>query len=149
MIPEPTHAEELRPADSRLPGTPSGTETVLVVEDEEPVRRLIRQILELNGYTVLEACDGAEASAISERYDKTIDLLLTDLDMPDMSGRELAQRLRTSRSGMKLLYMSGRDGSDILGYGVFPAGTIFLPKPFTPYGLAWKVHEVLAPASDY
>jgi two-component system, cell cycle sensor histidine kinase and response regulator CckA len=126
-----------------FPGTPGGTETVLVVEDELPVRRVICATLELNGYRVLAAEDGRDAIAQSEAFADEIDLLLTDLDIPDMSGRELAQRLGGTRPGMRLLYTSGRDAGDILSFGVLPHGTLFLPKPFTPYGLAWRVREIL------
>jgi two-component system cell cycle sensor histidine kinase/response regulator CckA len=126
-----------------FPGTPGGTETILVVEDDATVRRVICGTLELNGYHVLTAEDGRDATAQSATYAGEIHLLLTDLDIPDMSGRELAQHLCSSRPTMRLLYMSGRDAGDILSFGVLPLGTLFLPKPFTPYGLAWRVREIL------
>lgn len=138
---------ELRPPSAApgfsFPGTPRGSETVLVVEDEEAVARLVASILELNGYTVLKASGAEEAIAISETHEGAIDLLLTDVDMPGMTGRELAQRLRATREEARILYMSGREDFEIMGCGVLPAGTLFLPKPFTPYGLTWKVREIL------
>ena len=134
---------EQRAPDGFFPGTPGGTETVLVVEDELPVRRVICATLELNGYRVLAAEDGRDAIAQSAAFDGEIDLLLTDLDIPDMSGRELAKRIGGTRPRMRLLYTSGRDAGDILSFGVLPHGTLFLPKPFTPYGLAWRVREIL------
>ena len=131
-----------------IPGTPTGTETVLVVEDEDSVRRLITSILELHGYRVLSAGTAGEATQISVGHDGGIDLLLTDLDIPDLTGRELAQRLRATRPEMMLLYISGRPDDDIADYGVLPSGNLFLHKPFTPYGLAWRVREVLDGGRD-
>jgi CheY-like chemotaxis protein len=122
---------------------PSGTETVLVVEDEEAIRRLIGRLLAARGYTVLEAPTGEEAIAVCDEHEGKIDLLLTDLELPEMSGRELAQRLRAIRGDMKLLYMSGHAARAIEDYGIFPEGKLFLPKPFTNYELAWRVREVL------
>jgi two-component system cell cycle sensor histidine kinase/response regulator CckA len=139
VAPQAVATREPRP----LPGTPPGDETVLVVEDEESVRRLITSILELNGYTVLAAGNATEAIEIGASHAARIDLLLTDIDMPDIHGRELAQRIRAARVETRLLYMSGRDASDLAGYGIVATGTLFLPKPFTPYGLAWRVREVL------
>jgi DNA-binding response OmpR family regulator len=131
-----------------IPGTPVGAETVLVVEDEASVRRLIASILELHGYRVLTAGTASEALNLVASFDEPIDLLLTDLDIPDMTGRELAQRLRAARQGMTLLYMSGRTEDDVANYGVLASGSLFLHKPFTPYGLAWRVREVLDAAPD-
>ena len=117
-------------------------ETVLVVEDEYAVRDVIRRILEWNGYTVLEARDPAGALRLSETHDAPIDLLLTDVVMPEMSGRELAQRILVSRPETRLLYMSGyRD--EALGRGVLPDGGVFIEKPFTAAALTAKVREVL------
>jgi DNA-binding response OmpR family regulator len=130
-------------AVARFPGTPGGSETILVAEDELAVRRLICGTLELNGYRALPAEDGRDAIAQSEAFPGEIHLLLTDIDIPDMSGRELAQRLRAMRPNMRLLYTSGRDPGELLSFGVLPLGTLFLPKPFTPYGLAWRVREIL------
>jgi two-component system cell cycle sensor histidine kinase/response regulator CckA len=125
---------------------PQGDRTILVVEDEEAVGSLIRRVLEDSGYTVLLAKSGADAIALSEKSSERIDLLVADLNLPDMSGRELAQQLRTSRPEMKLLYTSGQSEGIVTGYGIVPEGMLFLPKPFTPAGLASKVQEVFAGA---
>jgi two-component system, cell cycle sensor histidine kinase and response regulator CckA len=118
-------------------------ETILVVEDEEPVRKLIQMVLERDGYSVLAVEQAGEAIALSEDAERHIDLLLADLNLPDMSGRELAQRVRIHRPEMKLLYMSGYGDSAVAEWGIVPQGTIFLAKPFTPSVLAAKVRELL------
>jgi two-component system cell cycle sensor histidine kinase/response regulator CckA len=118
-------------------------QTILVVEDEESVRKLIQMVLERDGYSVLAVEQGGEAIALSEDADRHIDLLVADLNLPDMSGRELAQRVRINRPEMKLLYMSGYGDSAVAEWGIVPQGTIFLAKPFTPSALATKVRELL------
>jgi len=121
---------------------PRGTETILVVEDEDTVRHLSVRMLRSLGYHVLESRHGGEALLICERYDKPIDLVLTDVVMPHIGGRELVERLRKIRSDFKVLYMSGftdeRLGADT-GTHVAP----LLPKPFTREGMAFKVRSVL------
>jgi two-component system cell cycle sensor histidine kinase/response regulator CckA len=123
--------------------TPRGTETVLLVEDEEMVRHLARDVLGLNGYRALEAVDAQAAVDICEQHRGRIHLLLTDVVMPGMSGRELATRLTEIRPEMKVLYMSGHTDDAIVHHGVLNADTEFLEKPFTPDMLARKVREVL------
>jgi two-component system, cell cycle sensor histidine kinase and response regulator CckA len=118
-------------------------ETILVVEDEEPVRKLVQMVLERDGYSVLAVEDGGEAIALTEDADRHIDLLVADLNLPDMSGRELAKRVRINRPEMKLLYMSGYGDMAVAEWGIVPEGTIFLAKPFTPAVLATKVRELL------
>ncbi len=120
-----------------------GSETVLLVEDEENVRQLVRQTLEKNGYTVLEARAGAEATQLSAQHPGPIHLMLTDVVMPKMSGRELAERLALLRPGIKVLYMSGYTDNAIVHHGVLDPGTAFLQKPFTAADLGQKVREVL------
>ncbi len=122
---------------------PQRTETILLVEDALRVRAVVREILEMNGYNVLEARHGVEALEISERHQGPIHLMVTDVVMPQMSGRELAQRLQPLRPDMKVLYMSGYTDDAIVRHGVLGAGMAFLSKPFTPDALALKIHEVL------
>jgi CheY-like chemotaxis protein len=129
----------------------AGAETILLVEDAARVREVVREILEMNGYHILEARHGAEAVEISRRYDGPIHIMVTDVVMPQMSGRELAQRLTPLRPEMRVLYMSGYTDDAIVRHGVLEAGTAFLSKPFTPDALAGKVREVLDapwPAAD-
>ncbi len=122
---------------------PGGTETVLLVEDDAMVLTFTRTLLQTGGYRVLEATGGDEALRISDRYTAAINLLVTDVVMPEMSGRLVAERLTRSRPAMKVLYLSGYTDDDILRHGVSVAETAFLPKPFTPSALAHKVREVL------
>jgi CheY-like chemotaxis protein len=119
---------------------PEPPPTVLVVEDEEEVRALARDLLEMNGYTVLEARDAADAVRLGEVHPGPIDLLITDVVMPWMSGPELAARLRARRPVLKVLCMSGYPEREASG----PAGwTGWLQKPFTPDSFMRKVRECL------
>lgn len=120
-----------------------GSETVLVVEDEPSVRRLVCCLLEAQGYTVLEAAGAAQAEAFAAGHGEGIDLLLTDVVMPGSSGRELEQRLVAARPGLKVLYMSGYTNDAILRHGVQMDELPFVAKPFTPGSLMSKVREVL------
>jgi PAS domain S-box-containing protein len=122
---------------------PQRAETILLVEDALRVRAVVREILEMNGYNVLEARHGVEALEISERHQAPIHLMVTDVVMPQMSGRELAQRLQPLRPDMKVLYMSGYTDDAIVRHGVLGAGMAFLSKPFTPDALALKINEIL------
>jgi response regulator RpfG family c-di-GMP phosphodiesterase len=119
-------------------------EMVLLVEDEEMVRGMARQVLEMNGYHVLEASHGKEALRICEQHKGRIDLMVTDVVMPQMSGRELAECLASSRPETKVLFVSGYTDDAIVHHGVLDGNVNFLQKPFTPDALAHKVSEVLS-----
>jgi DNA-binding NtrC family response regulator len=123
---------------------PAGKETILLVEDEEMVRRLARSVLELKGYTVHEAPNGRVAMEIWNRQKDSIDLLLTDLIMPgDQSGRELAERLKTEKPGLRVIYCSGHS-DDMLGSDfVLRRQFNFLQKPYNPSMLARIVRDCL------
>jgi two-component system cell cycle sensor histidine kinase/response regulator CckA len=122
---------------------PRGTETVLVAEDEPPVRAIARQVLERHGYTVLEAPSAESALDIVTRYSGTIHLLLTDVIMPGMNGRELATRLADLRPDARVIFMSGYADEAVTRHGVLESGSTYLQKPFTPDAIARKVREVL------
>ena len=120
-----------------------GTETVLVVEDQPEVRKLVVEVLQGYGYRTLEAASGAEGLTASETYSGPIHLLVTDVVMPGMTGRDLAESLAKTRPEMKVLYTSGYTANVIAHQGVIKPGVAYLPKPFTPVQLAAKVREVL------
>ena len=140
-------AEEIKRTTSTSE-LPRGTETILLAEDEEVVRNLVRSVLEKLGYTILEAANGGAGLLICERHPGTIHLLLTDVVMPEMSGRELADRLNNVRPEMKILYMSGYTEKAINHHGVLDEKVNFIHKPFSPAALAMKVREVLDKKSD-
>ena len=120
-----------------------GSETILVAEDAEPLRKLARTFLEERGFQVLTASSGEEALKVAAEFSGKIHLLLTDVVMPGMNGRVLAEQLLPKRPGMKVLYMSGYTDSFIAGHGVLEEGTHLLHKPFTEEVLISKVCEVL------
>ncbi len=121
----------------------SGEETVLLTEDEPAVCDLVRAILTSRGYTVLSARLPQEAERISETHQGKIDLLLTDVIMPGMSGAELSKRIARRIPGIKVLFMSGYIDDSVVRHGISENETAFLQKPFTPLSLAKKVREVL------
>jgi PAS domain S-box-containing protein len=125
------------------PALPPGTETILLVEDEGMVRMLLRDILVAEGYTVLAASGGPEALQICGRHEGSIHLIVTDVVMPGMSGRELVARLSETCRDLKVLYISGYTDDAIVHHGVLDEGTNFLQKPFTPDAVLRKVREVL------
>jgi len=125
------------------PSHSGGSETVLLVEDEESVRQLVRETLESKGYKVLEADNGDAALQIASRHSGKIDMLITDVVMPGMSGRELSARLCASCPQTKVLYLSGYTEDAIVHEGVIDPDTAFLQKPFTLQALSRKVREVL------
>jgi two-component system cell cycle sensor histidine kinase/response regulator CckA len=132
----------LAPVDVRR-----GAETLLVVEDEEDVRGLARDVLVEGGYTVLEAATAEDAVRICEEHESPISLLLSDVVMPKVSGPQLAQRLVDLRPELHVLYMSGYTDEAIVHHGVLEPGTAFIEKPFTPEGLCGKVRDVLDAAA--
>jgi PAS domain S-box-containing protein len=135
--------ESLRPAAVPTKSL-QGSETVLLVEDEEMVRKLACTVLEKNGYTVLEASNGDEAlDVVQGRNGNPIHLVVTDVVMPGMSGRQLADRLVSLRPELKVLYMSGYTDNAIVHHGVLDPGIAYIQKPFTPDALASKVREIL------
>jgi DNA-binding NtrC family response regulator len=113
------------------------------VEDEEMVRNLARKILERQGYKVIAVEHGGKAYLLAENPATTFDLLLTDVIMPNMNGRQLYEKIRPLRPGLRVLYMSGYTEDAIAHHGVLDEGTRFLQKPFTIEGLARAVREAL------
>ncbi|MDR3678163.1 MAG: PAS domain S-box protein [Acidobacteriota bacterium] len=124
-------------------GTALGSETILVVEDEEGVRSLVREALESRGYKVLETDDAEKALTLCTDHAGTIDLLLTDVVMPKMSGPAVAGKVTALRPGIKVLYMSGYTDEAIVHHGVLGEGIPFIQKPFSPLALRKKIREVL------
>ena len=134
--------EVMEVATAAPPAVPA-VGTILLVEDEESVRRLARRVLENAGYRVLEATQGDEALAIAEQWLDAVDLVVTDIVMPDMSGQELSLRLRERQPALRILYVSGYTDDAILQHGTLLPDTAFLHKPFTPTLLISKVRELL------
>jgi two-component system cell cycle sensor histidine kinase/response regulator CckA len=120
-----------------------GSETVLLAEDEDGVRALISHVLQTCGYTVVEARDGIEAVRIAGQHHGKIDLLLTDVVMPRIGGRQVAERLAELHPEVKVLFLSGYTDDAVVRHGILEAEVAFLQKPFSPASLAAKVREVL------
>jgi CheY-like chemotaxis protein len=123
--------------------SPRGNETILLVEDDEMVRNLVRETLEREGYKVIGAADPVEAQRIADAHRGKIQLLITDVVMPRLNGKELAKALVERRPELKVLYMSGYTDSAIVNSGILQKEVAFLQKPFTPAALASKVRDVL------
>jgi CheY-like chemotaxis protein len=143
-LPKVTEAEARRKRSNHdTPVLPRGHETVLLVEDEDCVRSLAKQVLEICGYNVLEACDGADALRRYERRTDSIDMLVSDVVMPFLDGRALADRLLAAKPHLKVLFVSGYPNDAIVRHGVLDSDATFLQKPFTTSALAQKVRQVL------
>ena len=142
-LPRVEAASELREAEPEPVVLRRGSETVLLVEDDEAVRELTCEVLEMHGYTVLAVADAGEAPRVLEGASRPIHLLVTDVVMPRLSGRELTERLRSLRPGLRVLYISGYADTAIVHHGVLDPGTPFLQKPFTPDTLLRSVRKVL------
>lgn len=142
-LPRTTELQENTEKDGIPAQAPSGNETILLVEDDKAVRELSVRILAMQGYQVLEAPSPQEAIRVAQTYEKTIDMVFTDIVMPQMSGKELAVHLRAFLPNLRLLYMSGYTDQSVVRHGVLEEGAFFIQKPFTVEGLAKKVREVL------
>ena len=142
-LPRVDHVATEPAAVASAESLPSGTETILLVEDEPGVRAFAGEALRMQGYTILEARHGIEAQLLSAQHPASIHLLLTDVVMPQMNGREVAERLLPQRPGLKVLYMSGYAEQAVINRGIMESGFAFLPKPFTQHALLSKVREVL------
>jgi CheY-like chemotaxis protein len=136
----PVEIEYPAAQDARKTG---GTETILIVEDEEGVRKVLVEMLSHQGYNVMVAGGGPDALALCDRHQGPLELLVTDVIMPKMSGRELADQLRRFRPDLKVLFVSGYTDTAIVHHGILEPGTLFLQKPFTPEQLSTKVREIL------
>lgn len=141
-LPQMTTEPQKTEAIVALP-EPRGVETILLVEDEDVVRGLAKQILEQSGYTVLAAARGEEAIRLCLQSVDPIHMVLTDVVMPETSGKEVADRLRELRPGLRVLFMSGYTDAAIVHHGVLDSNIEFIQKPFTPVSLIRKVREVL------
>jgi PAS domain S-box-containing protein len=131
------------PAPQTQPVSQPGTETILLVEDDERVRSLAQRALQAEGYTILAACSGGEALSLVEQYQGGIDLLLTDVVMPQLNGRELAEQLKARHPQLKVLFMSGYTDDVVVRHGLLAAEIEFLPKPFSPNMLVSRVRQTL------
>jgi CheY-like chemotaxis protein len=142
-LPAVLGAEQLAAQTEPTPRELRGSETILVAEDDEGLRRLAERVLQEYGYDVLTAAAGDQALLACEQLARPLDLLLTDVVMPRMSGRQLAERLAPIQPRMKVLYMSGYTDDAIVHHGVLDSGVEFIHKPFKPELLVQKVRSVL------
>jgi CheY-like chemotaxis protein len=141
-LPEAAGAEDA-PEPAPQPHTAHGTETVLVVEDEEAIRKMVVRTLGRLGYAVLQACDGVEALALAQAHPGPIHLLMTDVVMPRMSGGALAATLQAARGAIPVLYTSGHCDDAMARHGIQHEQVSFLPKPYALAQLGQRVREAL------
>jgi two-component system, cell cycle sensor histidine kinase and response regulator CckA len=142
-LPRTSEAADFRRERAAARSLPGGTETILLVEDEPMVRQLATRVLQQLGYSVLEAADGMEALRVAQRHGGTIDLLLTDMVMPQMNGNVLAERLRAVHPRLKVLFISGYSDGMLGQQRLVERKDALLQKPFTPALLARTVRDVL------
>jgi CheY-like chemotaxis protein len=142
-LPLASEAPTVAADDLSLRDVPRGTETVLIAEDAPAVRAAVREILERYGYIVVDAPSGRMALAAAAKHPGPIDLLITDVVMPEMSGAELAERFGLVRPRARVLYVSGYTNDTVVRQGVLTADRAFMQKPFSPEALARKVRDVL------
>jgi CheY-like chemotaxis protein len=147
----PRIAEAVTPSDPGTGGSEIGRgwETILLVEDAQPLRALAQELLEDSGYTVLEAANGADAIQVAEQHQGPIHLLLTDVVMPGMDGPKVAAHMTRTYPGIKVLYASGYTDDAIVHHGVLDPGIALLHKPFTRAALTNKVREVLGLTGEH
>jgi two-component system cell cycle sensor histidine kinase/response regulator CckA len=143
FLPRTERSVDLPNAPRPAPQSPGGTETILLVEDQPEVRAVTRDAMARHGDTVLEAANGAEAVSILKNHVGEVRLLLTDVVMPGMSGRDLAEQLVAGRPDLRVLYTSGYTDDAIVHHGVLEAGMAFIQKPFTPHELLQKIRDLL------
>lgn len=147
-LPQAAHAVVEATLQSKAPIAPRGTETILLVEDEDAVRILTRRILVSYGYTVLEAAEGDQAVRMASDYDGPINLLITDVVMPGLGGRAVSEQISALYPGILVLFLSGYTDDAVIRHGVLREGMNFLSKPFSPFALAEKVRRILDKRSD-
>jgi two-component system, cell cycle sensor histidine kinase and response regulator CckA len=143
LLPAVAEAPAAARSGANHKAVPHGHETVLIVEDEEAVRRIVKLVLDSSGYTVLEAKDGQQALEIAKEHRGHFHLLVTDVVMPGMSGRQLVELLRADIPALRVLFISGYTDDTVMRHGIVDGRESFLQKPFSPLALARKVREVL------
>lgn len=143
FLPSVDEPPGLRKLDRKSEDSDRGTETILLVEDDTAARQIVMRLLQEKGYTVLEASNGIEALQVYKKYENSIHLLLTDVIMPGISGRELYEQIRSFHANIRVLFMSGYTDDAIIQHGVFENGIAFLQKPVLPADIIRKVRDVL------
>jgi len=147
-LPQVEESVEVVPSKEPTGQALQGEGKILLVEDDDAVRRMTREFLKIAGYTVVEAQSAADAIQWVESNGGAVDLVLTDVVMPGMKGRELVEQLTKLHPGLKVLYMSAYTEDDAINIGILSPGTAFIEKPFSPDELASKVRDVLGMRSS-